>query len=215
MQAPEESGMVTHDILAAQLQAREEELQELQSGHHALLQSHKQQILEIDSLTERITNGDEELGALRSFVNKLQHELQLCKDDLFRLQPAVQTPDTEIIRQYDIVCQQVSNWIDEEISQLEQKRTKDGGHGVPLVLDVSQPGAKELLRRVPEAGEYMIASIIHAYLQEKVLGEHVYCFGLPEDLIRTLELIEQGMSKLEPRRGIDAGGVYCSQRSTS
>ena len=205
MQDAQNCGTVTLGMLAVQLQARDKELQELRSEHHALLQSYKQQNSEINSLAERNTNGEKEFMALRGSVNELQYELQACKDDLFRLQPVVQTPDTEIMRQYDTVCQQVSNWVDEEISQLEQKRDKDGGRNMPFILGGAHLEAMELLRRVPEAGEYMVVSVIHAYLQDKLLGEHVYSFGLSEDLIRTLKRIEHGMAKLEPTRGINFG----------
>ncbi|KAL9116713.1 MAG: hypothetical protein Q9187_006757 [Circinaria calcarea] len=185
-----------------ELQELQKELRELRKAHHALIQLSDNQAIELTSFTEQRVDEEKDLLVLQTSTDVLRQELQACKDDLFCLQPMLQTPDTEIIRQYDIVCQQVSNWIDEEIFQLEQKRTEDETHGMPLVLDVDHPGAMELLQRVPEAGEYMIASIIHAYLQEKVLGKHVYCFGLSEDLVRNLECIEQGMSKLEPRRDL-------------
>lgn len=187
--------------LESQLGAQDIKLQELRDEHYTLLQSYGTQASKVKVLTEWKANAEKDLLALQNIAENLQQELQACKDDLFRLQPVVQTSDADIRNQYETVNQQISNWVDDEISQFEQRANKDAARNMEIVSGRGNPNAAELLRQIPEAGEYLIAYIIHAYIQENVFGKHIYSLGLPEDLTRTLKRIEHGMAKLEPSRG--------------
>ena len=42
---------------------------------------------------------------MEATIAKLQEQLYQCQDDLFRLQPITQITDTQIINQYEELCQ--------------------------------------------------------------------------------------------------------------
>lgn len=159
---------------------------------------------EIQALMERQARTKRELAQLRK-TSSIQHrELQTCKDSLFRLQPIIQMSDSEILKQYETLCQQVSNWVDNEISKVEDRY---GYHGndARIITDGGIAHIKHLLNNAPEAGEYLIGAAIHTEIQRSFFGEDMILFGLTPLVTKTLHDAEDHMRKLEPRRGMFLG----------
>lgn len=156
--------------------------------------------LENKHLREKNLEAEQNMEQFRLHANVLQHELQACKDDLFRLQPMVQVTDSQIVNQFDHVCEEVSSWVDEEISSYE-RRAGALETGTCLVLDCGNPEIKTMLQKHPQASEYLLGSVIHQHLQRRVLGKHVYLFGLSQEEIAFLRTTEKRMAQLDPPRG--------------
>ncbi|KAL9116714.1 MAG: hypothetical protein Q9187_006758 [Circinaria calcarea] len=156
-----------------ELQAKDNELQELRQAHLALQTS----------------------------TDAVKEELQSCKQDLFELVPLNQTPDTDIIRLYEQMSDQISNWIDEERFQFEELKSQQAGNSMNFISDGGNYEAAKVLREFPEADEYLVLSAIYAFLQEKVLGENVYYVGMGEATRNFLRRIENHMAILKPPRG--------------
>ena len=143
-------------------------------------------------------NGTE-LQGLREKVAASQRELSACKDDLFRLQPFAQIPDSDISRQFDFICQQIINWIDVELLGFE--------HANPHLSqkDFFSPGgdieiARHILRN-PELGEYLSRYMIHCYFEAKLLGPSCSLLGLTKSDQELLQRTERSMAKMDPPRG--------------
>ena len=118
------------------------------------LKSRNQQLESINSKAE--TN----LHLLGIRTNKLQQDLEACKDDLFHLQPMIQVTDADIRSQYEGLCEQISSWVEEEISAFE----RENGvllAGTQIISDDGNRDVQEILRADPEAAEYLVISIIH------------------------------------------------------
>lgn len=140
--------------------------------------------------------------AMEAQVNTLQKSLDACKDDLFRLQPVAQTPDTEILEDFESLIQHIRHWIEVEIDIFEKKYLQ-ARNEVLFSADGNDDVAR-VLQRFPQVGEYLVRSVIHHYLQTHMLGEGVYFLGLPEDFIYILQDVEQSMAQLQPQRGINS-----------
>ena len=54
---------------------------------------------------------------VRGRVAMLEKELQACKDDLFRLQPVSQVPDSTIVQRLEYLNVQICDWIASEASR--------------------------------------------------------------------------------------------------
>ena len=143
-------------------------------------------------------NGTE-LQSLREKVAASQRELSTCKDDLFRLQPIVQIPDSDISKDFDFICQQIVNWIDMELLGFEQASPHlsqedffSAGGNIKITRHV---------RRNPELGEYLSRYMIHCYLVAKLLGPSCSLLGLTRGDQELLQRTVRSMAKLEPPRG--------------
>lgn len=113
----------------------------------------------------------------------LSKELSACKDDLFQLQPMNQPSDTSIKNQYEAVCQEILDWIEEEISVFE---TLGKETTTQMFSGGGNPQAASMLYSYPEIGEYLIRYEIHRYLQRKMFHKDIYLLGLPQDIVRLL-----------------------------
>lgn len=197
------AGRLNLELQAKDKKLRElqKELQELQEAHYALLRLYNGQAVELTSVAERKADGERSLLALRTSAEAFKRELQACKDDLFRLQPIVQMSDAEVVGLYETVSQQISHWIDEEFLQLERCNTQETGSTTQLISDGGSLEVANFLRKYPAAAEYLVSSMIHMYLQDMVLGKHVYFLGLDGDTSNFLQEIEHSMAGLSPSRG--------------
>ena len=156
------------------MQAKDRELRELRKEHDALLQLYGEQAT----------------------------ELKACKADIFNLLPVEeQRPETDIIRLYETVCQQIWTWIWEQSNQFQKYIDPKAENPLPFISDGGNSELEEFLRRAPEADEHLVVSIIHAYLQHKVLGSQVYYFGANKVAGHLLRSIENIMRGLMPPRG--------------
>ncbi|KAL8789356.1 MAG: hypothetical protein Q9195_006883 [Heterodermia aff. obscurata] len=78
---------------------------ELKIKHDQLLATHKQNMPELLALREF-------KPALQSRNAVLHRELQACKDDLFRVQPTSQVPDSTIAEHFESLDARICDWIE-------------------------------------------------------------------------------------------------------
>ncbi|MCJ1244452.1 hypothetical protein MMC30_001650 [Trapelia coarctata] len=185
--------------LDRRLQMMASELDSLRKEKEKLVYDHSAVEVENKHLKEMNLKAEQDMQQLKLHANILQHELQACRDDLFRLQPIVQVTDAEIVKQFEHVCEQISSWVDEEISSFE---TRAGAleNGTRFILECGGSEIRAMLQKNPQASEYLIGYVIHQHLQRRVLGKHVYLFGLTPDETTFLRTAEKKMAKLDPPR---------------
>lgn len=149
-------------------------------------------------------NGTE-LQGLREKLAASQQDLSACKDDLFRLQPIAQTPDSDISKSFDFICQQIVDWIDEELLGFEQANLHLSQKDFFLVGgDIKIVGH---LQKNIELGEYLSRYMIHCYLEAKLLGPSCPLLGLARGDQELLQRTERSMGKLHPPRGTAIFGI--------
>ena len=152
-----------------------------------------------DKAMELKATAEQQVEQLRSELESTQRHLQLCKDDLFRLQPMAQMPDTEVVKEFESVCQDVISWIDVEISAFE--KTYPNAEQGQIFSGGAIPEAVYLLEQFPTFGEYWVRFLIHHCLHYTVFSRAVYLLGLPKETKQYLQAAEESMASLEPRRG--------------
>lgn len=130
----------------------------------------------------------------------LRKDLDACKDDLFRLQPAAQTPDTEIVNDFDSLAENIHTWIEVEISNFEKTNPK--ARHQKFFSSGGNTEIAKILRKFSPAGEYLVRYEIHRFLQECIMGDDIYLLGLSEEAIETLQIAENSMARLKPPRGM-------------
>lgn len=183
------------------LQQQDDELVKLREQCQKLWISNDRHDAEIQALMEVLAKSSRDLEQLQKTNLSQHHELQTCKDNLFRLQPVTQLTDSDILKQYETLCQQVSNWVDNELSKFEDK----SGYPVNdtrIITDGGSNSIKRLLNSTPEAGEYLVSAEIHENIQRHFFGENVILFGLSQNITGFLHCVEEHMATLEPRRGM-------------
>ncbi len=185
--------------LSVVLPRKDTKLLELENEHLKLLNAYSALRSENKHLADRTTDAEADSQSLRTRLMTLQQELAACKDDLFRLQPLVPVPDSEVQNDYESISQQIVNWIDEEIRNFEK------AHPHTPTDTFYSPGDHSslttLLKKHPDAGEYLIRQRIHRCLQDHVLNKHIYLLGLPKDITQALQAAEQSMARSGPPRG--------------
>ena len=143
--------------------------------------------------------AEQETERLRLELNATRGQLRVCKDDLFRLQPVAQLPDTEIVKEFEALCQDVVSWIDIEISAFEKSHPgAESGHifSGGQLLRVTY-----LLEHFPTFGEYLVRCVVHECLLDTMFSRSVYLLGLPEEIKQYLRAAEERMANLDPPRG--------------
>lgn len=177
---------------------KEEELAKLREQCHELRISNNRQQSDIQSYIQRQAQIERRFEQLQELKSIQHRELQTCKDNLFRLQQIIQLTDSDILKNYEALCQQVSSWVDDEVSKFEDK---DGHANDATITDGGNACFRRLLNSAPAAGEYLISTLIHDYIQHHFFGENVILFGLCPSFTKFLRSAEERMAELEPRRG--------------
>ena len=195
------------DELNNRLRGRENQLQELQNEYNTLLQSHDGLVESLDhhkaetgQLIKRRAETERDLHTAHVKIEALQQELSSSRDDLFRLQPTVPTPDNVILKDFECLSVQVSSWIDDELVKYEKFHPMAGPQ------DFFSPGGNQaavsFLQKFPDAGEYLVRFHIHRFLHDMIFGRSIYLFGLSKQQTKMIQDVERGMANLRPPRGM-------------
>ena len=188
---------------------RTRELSELRQRCSALHKASSEASLERDQalmakaeIMKQLSTLHEENSSLQERNAALVRELQACKDDLFRLQPMTQVPDSAIAQRFESLDNVICNWIDSEISQyIDKWESKYPNVDPKLFHHSGDPAMKTLLAQYPNSGgEHVIRSMIHSHFQKKLFADRPLLFGLNIHLSDELRLIEEHISKLQPPR---------------
>ena len=62
--------------------------------------------------------------AWQSQAQNFESELNTCKDVLSKLQPPDQVADSQVIGEWDTICQQIDRWIDDDARGIENLRSR-------------------------------------------------------------------------------------------
>ena len=142
----------------------------------------------------KVSNGD-----LHDKLVASQKQLSQCKDDLFSLLPAIQTPDSTISGEFESVGQQIVHWIDAEAVAFEK------AHPEERADHIFSPGqdrdASQFLRQNPGAGEHLARHLIHRFLRDDLFERKMCILGLKDETTHMLCQAESTMAKLDPPRG--------------
>ena len=202
------------------LKAREKELEKIRKHEEALkcrldkkVQSlqdklkHSEKELKASQVkSSQLQRTEESLEETREKMMALQSELTACKDDLFGLRPAAPIPETDILKNFETIGQQIVNWIDGEVLAF-QKSHPDAEPQHIFTTD-SDGEASNFLATYPAAGEYLVRFLIHRFLQDHIFSPDIYLVGLPEETQFLLRRVEESMKRLKPPKGRPFAGDY-------
>ena len=175
------------------------EMEQLQDSNEKLLEAHRSQERN-SSIIQR--DADAETMDLRERLVIATQELDLCRDDLFRVQPACRISDRDIIEAFETLSEQIINWIDNEISAYE--RANPGTHSEYPFSDSKDSEVALFLCTYPSAGEYLCRYMVNHILLGSIFGSNMRHLGLSATQFSVLEGIEHGMAALKPPKGTRA-----------
>lgn len=128
-----------------------------------------------------------------------QEALTKCRDDLFRLQPMAEVADSSIVKELEIVSQEVVHWIEAEVAAFEKAHPEAGPEDIFSVG--KNKGVATFLQHHPAAGEHLARYLIHRFFRANLFGRRFYLLGLTEGIAQLLQKAEHSMAKLDPPRG--------------
>ncbi|KAL8801673.1 MAG: hypothetical protein Q9182_004310 [Xanthomendoza sp. 2 TL-2023] len=168
--------------------------------------------LHMDQLTFQTREANEDKAAyetklqnLQKLNNRLNEDLTECRDDILRLQPPTQIPDSKIAEGYSNLYQQIASWVDDEAEESQSMEArmaevaadKDAPELLKAYLDSD---LIRLTKKYSEAEPLILRYIIQLHLHRLILADDIYLFGLDEHNITILRGIEHAMEDLEPKR---------------
>ncbi|KAL8736566.1 MAG: hypothetical protein Q9181_002357 [Wetmoreana brouardii] len=190
------------DDLRSKLHDQELELSQLRKKCNGLIQTQQTTANENQYLLMLVSQGSQELDLVKQRNNSLKQELQACKDDLFKMQPRARVSDSDIAQAYDNLHEQISSWMEGEISRFEAGFRRQLNGPLP---NLSHHGnlsvAKNFLSAYPTSGgEYFIRMVTQYLLQEMVFAGDILLLGLDEADTALLRRIERSLGKSKPPR---------------
>lgn len=183
----------------AMLDEKDKKIDELRGYYNGIV--HAQEGQQRDSKVLQ-RNADAEAEALRDRLRAAEQELELCRDDLFRMQPVCRMCDGDIMAAFESLGEQLVNWIDHEISTFEKANphTPVGW----LFSGSEDSNVVCFLWTYPIAGEHLCRHLINRYLLDCMFGSEIHNLGLSAEYTHMRLEIEQGMAALKPPRGTRA-----------
>lgn len=151
-----------------------------------------------------------ELQTVTTEKTDLQGKLKDCKDKIFRLQPTEQVTELDIGALYTSVCTAVESWVEQQfgdiedlhsiVSCLEPSAGSDAVHGIARYF--RQTGLLNMSEKCPDASFHVMVSVVMVALCDKILQNKGWVLGMDDDDEKLLDDIFDGMSHLEPLRGM-------------
>ncbi|KAI4226960.1 MAG: hypothetical protein L6R36_002774 [Xanthoria steineri] len=189
--------------LDSELHQQKKEFAQLEYDHDQLVRTHQATIEENQNLKARTAQLENILDRTWRQNNSIKHELQACKDDLFKMQPRSEVPDSDVAKAYKELHVNISRWMEGEISHFEANYGKRHPSRTPPNLfnhrDVLE--VKQILSDYPTSGgEYIVRCFIQRTLHSLVLSDDILLLGLDEQETALLQRIEQSMGKTKPPR---------------
>ncbi|KAL8695935.1 MAG: hypothetical protein Q9201_007897 [Fulgogasparrea decipioides] len=170
--------------------------------------------LHMDQLTFQTREANEEKASYESKLQSLQkqnarlnEDLTECRDDILRLQPPSQIPDSKIADEYSNLYQQIASWVDDEAedSSLMEDRLeglhsdKDAPELLKTYLDSD---LIRMAKKYSDAEPLLLRYVIQLQLHRRILADDLYLFGLDDHSITLLRTIAHSMEDLEPKRAL-------------
>ena len=169
----------------------------------------------IEMLTKQTRDANSEKDEMESNNRKLQKQIKElnsnlteCKDDLLRLQPSSQISDSEIGERYSNLAQQITSWVDDQTedsetieTRFEALKSKESLKLDPILEMYIAEAHIKIVQDHPSSLPLLIQYLVHRCLEQYVMGNGLYFFGLDIRDVRILQEAEQGLKLLEPQRG--------------
>ncbi|KAL8914873.1 MAG: hypothetical protein Q9172_006992 [Xanthocarpia lactea] len=168
--------------------------------------------LHMDQLTFQTREANEEKAAYEAKLQSLQkqnarlnEDLTECRDDILRLQPPSQIPDSKIAEEYSSLYHQIASWVDDEAEESQSMESRLGDLATDkdapeLLKAYLDPDLIRLTKRYSEAEPLILRYIIQLHVHRVILASDIYLFGLDEHTIDMLRSVEHAMEALEPKR---------------
>lgn len=188
----------TVECLAQELEGAEKRLEVSASR----LRSTKNQLRRCEKELAAAQTQLVELQHCRTKLAAAQQDLVACKDDIFRLQPIPQVPDSAITKDFESLCHQIMHWIEAEVVAFERANPQHEHEHIFSIGD--NRVAARFLTRHPAAGECLARYLIHRFLINHVFHPDVYLLGLSDNTKAFLRSTEESMARLDPPRGVMA-----------
>lgn len=139
-------------------------------------------------------------------VNDLAEELKGCKDELFSLQPANQTPDTQISAAWEALCSNIVQWIDDQAGEFNNltsqlKVLQDKDQLTQTVQLYWGRDRQQMANRHRNILEDLLRYNIHSLLEKRVFAPQVYMPGLTLQECEVLSMVERMMLLGVPSKG--------------
>lgn len=190
------------DGFKSTLDEKDKEIEGIRRHSNTLF--HAYESLEKDNRTLQRKAG-RAIGALQDQLTQAEQDLDLCRDDLFRLQPVCRISDASILTAFKSLGDQLINWIDNEISAFE--KANPDAHAGCLFSGSESSDVAHLLQMYPSAGEYLCRHMVNRYLLEHIFGSDVHRFGFSAEHTHVRLAIEHGMVALDPPKGTSSSPV--------
>ncbi|KAI4195682.1 MAG: hypothetical protein LQ346_003375 [Caloplaca aetnensis] len=189
--------------LRSQINQAELRISHLEQQKQTLDQVHRQTLNELNGTKTWTADVMNELESTRSENNALKQQLQACKDDLFRMQPKSEVPDSIVAQAYDDLHEHISTWVEGEISRFEANHRHGRFGPLPdLFHHANETAIKKFLAAHPTSGgEYLVQCVIQTMLQETIFDPEILLLGLDRGYAALLQGIERNMAEAQPPKG--------------
>ncbi len=181
------------------VQGKDDELALLKQRYSVLQTSRDHHEATAASLRTGIGTLENELRGVRGRLATCQEDLKICRDDIFRLQPIDEVPDADVSSEFDSLCQQIANWVEEEMQEFEV--TNPVADADDIFSDGGDERVAALLRKNRDVGEFLVRYKIHRSLNRAMFDDGVYLLGISNEVGEILSDTEQAMGNLQPARG--------------
>ncbi|KAL8681935.1 MAG: hypothetical protein Q9186_001943 [Xanthomendoza sp. 1 TL-2023] len=198
------------DDLKPRVQIKESKLSLLRQQYDHLFRIHQGTVKENQELKRRALQMEQELESTRATVTHLKHKIQVCKDDLFNMQPRGKRPDSEVAQAYNDLHGHISIRMEGEISKFEANWEKHHHGPLPDMFHHGDVGAvKKLLLAYPKlGGEYVVRCILQAGLQNLVFAQDILFLGLSDSGTALLRQIEKSIHDAKYPQDIDSANIW-------
>ena len=176
------------------------EARDLQNRYDQEVKSNKANAQSIHKLSECKDVVEKELVELQKKYAIQKGELRDCRDDLFDLQPVVQRADSDILIQYNRLCEQISNWVDNEISVFESG-FQSCMNPPSAIINGHSAEIKRFLQEFPDGGEDLVGALIHRFLHTSLILLKRRPHGFPEREGEWIDQVGAEMAKRETKKG--------------
>jgi len=181
------------------VQGKDDELALLEERYNVLRTSRDHHEATAASLRTGIGTLEDELRDVRERLTTCQEDLKVCRDDIFRLQPIDGVPDADVSSEFDSLCQQIANWVEEEMQDFEVANPVADADDI--FSDSGDERVAALLRKNRDVGEFLVQYKIHRFLNRVMFADGIYLLGISNEVGEMLSDTEQAMGNLQPARG--------------
>ena len=187
------------DVLKSKIAEEENEIEDIRGQYNTLFLAYQSE-KEKRKILQR--NASAVAERLREKLATAEQQLDLCRDDLFRIQPVCRVSDASIIGAFESLSEQLIDWIDNEASAIERANPRTQAEC--LFSGSNYPDLASFLRIHPSAGEYLCRHVVNCYIINHMFNSKIHSFGLPAEYNHMRMTIERGMAALKPPRGMGA-----------